>query len=126
MGSFWARTRVFNPSMVETPVWMNSAGVSACGGVHGKTVDVAVLLGDDGRASVDRLAHAVEDTAEHILAHAKLKRMTEEADLALGKVDALRRLEELHDRAVALPASTSSTLQRRTLPFGSSISASSS
>ena len=77
-------------------------GVSAGGGVHGKTVDVAVLLGDDGRAFVDRLAHAVEDTAEHILAHAELERMAEEADLALGKVDALRRLEELHDRAVAL------------------------
>ena len=77
-------------------------GVSAGGGVHGKTVDVAVLLGDDGRAFVDRLAHAVEDTAEHILAHAKLERVAEEADLALGKVDALRRLEELHDRAVAL------------------------
>src|SRR5213594_451775 len=27
-GSFWPRTRVFNPSIVEIPVWMNSAGCS--------------------------------------------------------------------------------------------------
>ena len=26
MGSFWPRTRVFSPSMVEMPVWMNSLG----------------------------------------------------------------------------------------------------
>ena len=26
MGSFWPRTRVFRPSIVETPVCMNSAG----------------------------------------------------------------------------------------------------
>ena len=26
IGSFWPRTRVFRPSIVETPVWMNSAG----------------------------------------------------------------------------------------------------
>ena len=26
MGSFWPRTRVFSPSMAETPVWMNSWG----------------------------------------------------------------------------------------------------
>ena len=26
IGSFWPRTRVFSPSIVDTPVWMNSAG----------------------------------------------------------------------------------------------------
>ena len=26
MGSFWPRTRVFRPSMVEMPVWINSLG----------------------------------------------------------------------------------------------------
>ena len=26
IGSFWPRTRVFSPSMAETPVWMNSLG----------------------------------------------------------------------------------------------------
>ena len=26
IGSFWPRTRVFSPSMVEMPVWMNSLG----------------------------------------------------------------------------------------------------
>ena len=26
MGSFWPRTRVFSPSIAETPVWINSCG----------------------------------------------------------------------------------------------------
>ena len=70
--------------------------------VHRQTVDVAVLLGEDRRAAVDGLAHAVEDAAEHILAHAQLQRVAEEADLRLRKVDALRALKELHDRVVVL------------------------
>ena len=59
-------------------------------------------LGEDRRAAVDGLAHAVEDAAEHILAHAQLQRMAEEADLRLCEVDALRALKELHDRVVVL------------------------
>ena len=70
--------------------------------VHRQAVDVAVLLGEDRRAAVDGLAHAVEDAAEHILAHAQLQRVAEEADLRLRKVDALRALKELHDRVVIL------------------------
>ena len=70
--------------------------------VHRQTVDVAVLLGEDRRTAVDGLAHAVEDAAEHILAHAQLQRVAEKAHLRLREVDALRALEELHDRMIVL------------------------
>ena len=70
--------------------------------VHRQAVDVAVLLGEDRRAAVDGLAHAVEDAAEHILAHAQLQRVAEKAHLRLREVDALRALEELHDRMIVL------------------------
>ena len=75
---------------------------SAGGGVHGQAVDVAVGLGENRGAAVDGLAHAVEDAAEHILAHAELQRMAEETDLGLREVDALRALEELDDGGVIL------------------------
>ena len=77
-------------------------GVGAGGGVHGQAVDVHVRLGQDGGAAVDGLAHAVEDAAEHVLGHGQLLRVAQEADLGLGQVDALRGLEQLHDRLVAL------------------------
>ena len=59
-------------------------------------------LGKNGGAAVDGLTHAVEDTAEHVLADGELLRMTEEANLGLGKVDTLRGLEQLHNSLVAL------------------------
>ena len=77
-------------------------GVRARGGVHGQAVYVAVCVGEYRRAAVNGLAHAVEDAAEHILAHAQLQRVAEEADLRLGEVDALRALKELDDRGVAV------------------------
>ena len=77
-------------------------GVCARGGVHGQAVYVAVSVRQYGRAAVDGLAHAVENAAEHVLAHAELQRMPEEADLRFRKVDALRGLEELYDSLVAL------------------------
>ena len=70
--------------------------------VHRQTVDVAVLLGEDRRAAVNGLAHTVEDAAEHILAHAQLQRVAEKTHLRLREVDALRALEELHDRMIVL------------------------
>ena len=70
--------------------------------VHRQAVDVAVLFGEDRRAAVDGLAHAVKDAAEHILAHTQLQRVAEEADLRLRKVDALGALKELHDRRIIL------------------------
>ena len=59
-------------------------------------------FGKNGGAAVDGLTHAVEDTAEHILADGELLRMAEEADFGLGKVDALCGLEQLHDSLIAL------------------------
>ena len=77
-------------------------GVGAGGGVHGQAVNVAVRVGQDLRAAVDGLAHAVEDAAQHILRDAQLQRVTQEADLRAREVDALCRLKQLHDCGIAL------------------------
>ena len=77
-------------------------GIVAGGGVHGQTVDVAVLLGQDLGAAVDGLAHAVEHAAQHIAADGQLKGMAEEADLGLGQVDAGGGGEQLDNGLVAV------------------------
>ena len=77
-------------------------GVGAGRRVHRQAVDVHVRVRQDLRAAVDGQAHAVEDAAEHVLADGELLRVSEEADLGLGQVDALRALEQLHDGLVAL------------------------
>ncbi len=70
--------------------------------VHGQTVDVLVFFRQDRGAAVDRLAHAIEHAAKHILAHAELQRMAEKANLGFGQIDALRRFKKLHHGAVAV------------------------
>ena len=77
-------------------------GVSAGSGVHRQAVYVAVGVGQYLGAAVDGLAHAVEYAAEHVLADAQLQRVAEEAHLGLREVDALRRLEQLHNGGVAV------------------------
>ncbi len=77
-------------------------GVVARGGVDGQAADVEILLGQQLRAAVDGLAHAVKDTAEHVLGHAQLQRVAEEADLRVAQIDARGVLEQLHDGAVAV------------------------
>ena len=69
--------------------------------VHGQAVDVAVILGQNGGTAVDGVAHAVEDTAQHIAGDGELLRVAEEAYLRRGQVDALGGLKELDHRAVA-------------------------
>ena len=59
-------------------------------------------VGQDGGAAVDGLAHAVEDTAQHVLADRQLLGVAQEADLGFGEVDALSGFKELYDRLVAL------------------------
>ena len=65
--------------------------------VHGQAVDIHVCIGQDLGTAVDGGAHAVEDTAEHILGNCELQRMSQEADLGLGQVDALCGLKQLYD-----------------------------
>ena len=77
-------------------------GVGAGGRVHRQTVDVQMRLGKYVGAAVYGLTHTVKDSTEHILAHGKLQRVTEEANLGLRKVDALCGLEKLNDCLVAL------------------------
>ena len=76
--------------------------VGACRRVHRQAVDIEMLFRQDLRAAVDRLAHAVEDAAKHILGNAELQRVAKEANLGLREVDALRAFKQLHDRRIAL------------------------
>ena len=54
------------------------------------------------RAVVDGAAHAVEHAAQHVRADAKLHAVAQEADLALGQVDAAGAFEQLHYSPVAV------------------------
>ena len=77
-------------------------GVVPGGGVHGQAVDVPELLGQDGGAAVDGLAHAVKDPAQHVAGYAELQRMAQEADLGLGQIDAGGGLEKLDHGGIAV------------------------
>ena len=77
-------------------------GVVPGGGVHGQAVDVPVLLGQNLRAAVDGLAHAVEHPAQHVAGHAQLEGVAQEAHLGLLQVDAGGGLEQLHHGVVAV------------------------
>ena len=54
------------------------------------------------RTAVNGIAHAVENTAEHIFRNCQLLGMTEETDFRLGKVDALCRFKQLNDSLLPL------------------------
>ena len=47
-------------------------GIVARGGIDRLSVDVHLLFGNDGRAAVAGIAHAVEHPPEHIFGHGKL------------------------------------------------------
>src|SRR5512136_2146247 len=72
IGSFWPRTRVLVPSIVEIPVWMKSAGVR----VDRSPGDIEALLRHDLRAAVDGLAATGQDTAKHLPADGHLDGLT--------------------------------------------------
>ena len=48
------------------------------------------------------MAHAVEDSAQHVAGNGQLQGVAQEADLTLGKVNTGGGLEELNDSLVAL------------------------
>ena len=56
--------------------------------VGGQAVDVHLLFGQNRRAAVDGIAHAVKYAAKHILGYGKLGAVTQKADLGTGQVDA--------------------------------------
>ena len=58
--------------------------------------------GDDVRAAVDGLAHAVEHAAQHIGGHAQLQGVSQKADLGVGQVDAGGGFKELDHGGVAV------------------------
>ena len=77
-------------------------GVVPGGGVHGQTVDIPVLIGQDGRSAVNGLAHAVEHAAQHITGHGQLEGMAQEANLGLSQVDTGGVFKQLHHGGVAV------------------------
>ena len=77
-------------------------GVVPGGGVHGQAVDVPVLVGQDGGAAVDGLAHAVEHPAQHIPGHPQLEGVPQESDFRFRQVDAGGVLKELDHGGVSV------------------------
>ena len=95
MGSFWPRTSAVDGGDAGLD---ELCRVHAGGGVHGQAVDVHAGVGQDLRATVDGATQAVEHAPKHVLRDAKLHGAAQEADLAVGEVDARGVLEELdHD-----------------------------
>ena len=70
--------------------------------VHRKSVDIFVFLCEYLGAAVYRLAHSVENTAEHIFGYSELKRMPEESYFGFCKINALSVLKQLNDCSVTL------------------------
>ena len=66
--------------------------------IHRQAVDVHALLWQDLRSPVDRPAEAVEYAAQHVLGYAQLHRTAQEADFAVGEVDAGGCFKELYQR----------------------------
>lgn len=66
-----------------------------------RTVDVEVLLSQDARTLVDRLARAVEDAAQHVLADGDAEGVAAKLDARLAGINARRALKDLHDGALA-------------------------
>ena len=65
--------------------------------VHRKAVDIHMGIGENFRTTVNRVAHAVEDTAEHIFRNSELLWMAEEAHFRLRKIDTLCGFKELNN-----------------------------
>ena len=99
-------------------------GVVPGGGVHGQAVDVPVLVGQDGGAAVDGLAHAVEHPAQLCPSDTPSWRGWPRKRI----LDSARLMPAEFSNSCTTAASpfTSSTWQRRTVPSVSSISPSSS
>ena len=77
-------------------------GVVPGGGVHGQAVDVPVLLGQDLRAAVDGLAHAVEHPAQHVAGHAQLEGWPRKRTLDSARLMPAEGLKELNHGVVAV------------------------
>ncbi len=67
IGSFCPLTRVFMPSMLEMPVWMNSDGSSLLYGLMPEPVISTLVFETMAWAAVPRVAQPVEDAPEHLV-----------------------------------------------------------
>ena len=72
------------------------------GGIDGLAVDIHALFGNDGRAAVARVAHAVEHAPEHIFRDGEFEAVPQKLCAARGDLQPLRIFEELDERPVAL------------------------
>ncbi len=77
-------------------------GIVACGRIYGLSVYVQEFVGDNGRAAVTGVTHAVEYPAEHFLRYRKLLTVTCEPSLRSRYLQALRIVEKLHYGFVAV------------------------
>ncbi|MPN29482.1 hypothetical protein SDC9_176935 [bioreactor metagenome] len=77
-------------------------GVVAGGGVHRQAVDITVFCRQNLGTAVDGMAHAVENTAEHIARNSQLQGMPQEANLGFSQIDAGGGLKELNNSVVAV------------------------
>ena len=123
IGSFCPRTRVFNPSIADTPVWINSSGYALAAGFMGRPLISLLSSGkisgpsSMGRPRPSKTRPSISsDTPSCMLL--PRKRTLE--------LDRLIPVEFSNNCTKALFPSISSTLHLRVSPFASSISASSS
>ncbi len=102
IGSFWPLTRVFKPSMHDSPVSMNSCGRSRATGLSGKPDTGAQLLRHEHRQVVERLERAAEDAVEHARRQRRPLDRVREDDLGVVHVEAAAVADDLDQHRVAL------------------------
>ena len=69
---------------------LNKLGrIVARGRIHGRAIDIQMLFGDQRRAIVHGLAHAVEYAAEHIGRNIELDGFAQKARLGIADTKAL-------------------------------------
>ena len=76
--------------------------IVARSGVHRRAIDVQMLLGNQRRAVIHRLAHAVEHAAQHIGRNVQLDGLSEKTGFGVADAQALRAFEQLKQRLVAI------------------------
>ena len=83
--------------------------IVTCRGVDRRSVDVERLLGDKLCTTVDRLAHSVEYSSEHIGRNGKLNAVSRKSNLTVREIKTCARFKELNQHVSAVDLKHSAT-----------------
>ena len=71
-------------------------------GVERKAVDIHSLVGNDGGAIVNGVAHSGENAAQHVLGDGQVKASSQETDFGRAQVQARSSVKELNEDVISI------------------------